>query len=78
MPKLRSRSGLEIIAKLKHVGFEVARVRGGHHVLKPDKCIVVVPIYGKPPLAIGTINQIYNDALLCLPEAQLRPLFYAP
>ena len=78
MPKPRSRGGLEIIAMLKHVGFEVARDRGSHRVLKPDKCIVVVPTYGNSPLAIGTIKQIYNDDFLCLPEAQHRPLFYAP
>ena len=76
MPKLRRLSGRDVVTLLQRLGFAITRVRGSHHMLKLDNCGVVVPIRGDSPLPIGTLKQIYKDALRCMSEEQLRPLFY--
>lgn len=90
MPRLRRLSGLEIIRILRDYGFEVARVRGSHHVLQRIVTItdeqgvtrttvqtLVVPVHGKQPVSTGTLLKIYRDAKDYIEEEQLRGLFYA-
>lgn len=76
MPKLRRLSGRDVLAILQRLGFSVARSRGSHHTLKLGACTVTIPVHGSDPLATGTLRQIYKDVLACIPEDQLRPLFY--
>ncbi len=76
MPKLRRLSGGEVIKILQGLGFRIVRTRGSHFILSLDACMVIVPAHGHDPLALGTLKQIYNDALICVPEEKLRPLFY--
>lgn len=76
MPKLRRFNGYEVIALLQRLGFVIRRKRGSHRILALGTCSITVPVHGSEPLAIGTLRQIYKDALACVPESQLRPLFY--
>ncbi len=76
MPRLRRLNGGEVIKILQEVGFHIVRTRGSHFILNLDTCMVTVPVHGHDPLALGTLKQIYNDALICVPEEKLRPLFY--
>lgn len=64
MPKLRRVSGREAIRALERLGFEQARQRGSHIVLKKQTqrgtvgC--VVPLHSE--LAIGTLRGILRQA----------------
>ncbi len=64
MPKLRRVSGREAIRALERLGFERARQRGSHIVLKKQTqqgtvgC--VVPLHSE--LAIGTLRGILKQA----------------
>jgi predicted RNA binding protein YcfA (HicA-like mRNA interferase family) len=64
MPKLRRVSGRETIRALERLGFEQARQRGGHVVLKkqtPEGAVgCVVPLHRE--LAIGTLRGILRQA----------------
>jgi predicted RNA binding protein YcfA (HicA-like mRNA interferase family) len=76
MPKLRRLTGREVLALLQRVGFEIVRSRGSHFTLKLGECSVTVPVHGNDSIAIGTLRQIYKDALACASEEEISPLFY--
>jgi predicted RNA binding protein YcfA (HicA-like mRNA interferase family) len=76
MPKLRRLSGREVLAILQQLGFSIVRSRGSHFTLKMGACTITIPVHGSDPLATGTLRQIYKDALVCVPEDQLRLSFY--
>ncbi len=64
MPKLRRVSGQEAIRALEHLGFEKARQRGSHMVLKKQTTEgavgCVVPLHRE--LAVGTLRGILQQA----------------
>jgi len=64
MPRLRRLSGEETIGTLERMGFEKARQRGSHVVLKkctPEGVIgCVVPLHRE--LAVGTLRSILRQA----------------
>ena len=70
MPKLQRMSSKQLITKLKRLGFEKARQRGSHVVLKrktKDGIVgCVVPLHSD--LAIGTIKGILKQAKLSQEE----------
>lgn len=39
-------NGNEIIKRLKAEGWCVKRIRGSHHMLEKDGCVVPVPVHG--------------------------------
>ncbi|WP_375681462.1 type II toxin-antitoxin system HicA family toxin [Bartonella sp. AP60NXGY] len=51
----------KIIAKLKHDGFELIKVKGSHHKFKKDDKVVIVP-HPKKNLPIGTARSIAQQA----------------
>ncbi len=69
MSQLPSLTGKEVIKALKKVGFEVARVKGSHHILShPDGRKTVVPVHSGETLGRGLFSQILRDCKLTRDE----------
>jgi predicted RNA binding protein YcfA (HicA-like mRNA interferase family) len=65
MTKLPSLTGREIIAALNKAGFEVARVRGSHHILiHSDGRRTVIPVHSGETIGTGLLAQILRDCQL--------------
>jgi predicted RNA binding protein YcfA (HicA-like mRNA interferase family) len=81
MAKLRRLSGREVLRILEALGFEVRRITGSHHHMqlqRADKtCRTSVPVHGNAALATGTLKSIYRQVSPCIPEDELKPLFYS-
>ncbi len=78
-PRLKTLSGAEVIAALRHFGFEVVAIRGTHAKLRRQRTggarqTMTVPIHKE--LARGTLFAIYRQALRFIPESDLRPWFF--
>jgi len=53
----------EIIARLKHDGWELVHIRGSHHQYKhPDNRGRVTVPHPKKDLPVGTLRNIYRQA----------------
>jgi predicted RNA binding protein YcfA (HicA-like mRNA interferase family) len=79
-PRLRRLSAREILAALKHFGFEVVATRDSHAKLRRttprgDQQTLTVPVH--KDLDVGTIQAIYRQATRFIPEADLRTWFYS-
>ena len=79
-PRLIRLSAREILAALKHFGFEVVATRGSHAKLRRtttrgDQQTLTVPLH--KDLDVGTIQAIYRQATRFIPEADLRTWFYS-
>jgi len=62
MSKAPSLTGKTVIAVLKRAGFEVARIRGSHHLMKhPDGRTTVVAVHAGEHVGPGLFNKILND-----------------
>jgi len=62
MPKLPRMRGKELIALLRHTGFDVVRIKGSHHFLKhPDGRRTVVPVHAGETIGPGLLNKILKD-----------------
>lgn len=65
MSKLPGLTGNEVIKALQKVGFEVARVRGSHHILiHPDGR----PVHSGETIGTGLLAQILRDCQLTRDE----------
>jgi predicted RNA binding protein YcfA (HicA-like mRNA interferase family) len=65
MSKLPSLTGKEVIAALGKAGFEVARVRGSHHILiHSNGRRTVVPVHSGETIGTGLLTQILRDCQL--------------
>jgi predicted RNA binding protein YcfA (HicA-like mRNA interferase family) len=78
-PRLRILSGAQVIAALRHFGFEVVATRGSHAKLRREgldrqRHTMTVPVHKE--LARGTVLAIYRQALRYIPDAELRPWFF--
>lgn len=63
MSRLPALTGSEVIRALQRAGFEVARQRGSHCMLKhPDGRQTVVPIHAGETLGRGLLRKILRDA----------------
>lgn len=52
-------NGREVIRRLQEAGFEVARIRGSHHIMKKEGVRPFpVPVHGNRDLPIGTLRSI--------------------
>lgn len=73
MTKLPALTGKELIAALSHAGFEVARVRGSHQILRhTDGRTTVVPVHAGETIGPGLLAAILRDCELT--RSQLRSL----
>jgi predicted RNA binding protein YcfA (HicA-like mRNA interferase family) len=66
MPKLPVVSGKECRKALGRIGFEEARQRGSHVVLKRDESGCVVPMHGE--IKTGTLSGILKQAGVSVEE----------
>ncbi|OBQ36575.1 MAG: hypothetical protein AN487_12610 [Anabaena sp. CRKS33] len=65
MSKLPSLTGKEVITALGKAGFQVARVRGSHHILiHSDGRRTVVPVHSGETIGTGLMTQILRDCQL--------------
>lgn len=65
MSKLPSLTGTEVIAALQKAGFEVARIKGSHHILiHSDGRRTVVPVHSGETIGSGLLAQILRDCQL--------------
>jgi predicted RNA binding protein YcfA (HicA-like mRNA interferase family) len=52
-----------VVAALRKAGFEVARIKGSHHLLRhPDGRGTVVPVHGGETVGPGLLTAILRDA----------------
>lgn len=59
LPRLTGRT---LIAALAKAGFEVARIRGSHHILKHnDGRMTVVPVHAGETIGPGLLAKILRD-----------------
>ncbi|WP_066377236.1 type II toxin-antitoxin system HicA family toxin [Anabaena sp. CA = ATCC 33047] len=69
MSQFPSVTGREVIAALFKVGFEVARVRGSHHILiHTDGRRTVIPVHSGETIGRGLMAQILRDCQITREE----------
>jgi predicted RNA binding protein YcfA (HicA-like mRNA interferase family) len=69
MSQLPSLTGREVMTALSKIGFEVARVRGSHHILiHDDGRRTVVPIHSGETIGRGLLAQILRDCQITRDE----------
>lgn len=78
-PRLRRLSARDVLAALKHFGFEVVATRGSHAKLRrvtdDDRTqTLTLPLH--KDLDLGTVQAIYRQATRFIPENELRTWFY--
>jgi predicted RNA binding protein YcfA (HicA-like mRNA interferase family) len=62
-------SGREVVRAPERAGWEVRRVRGGHHSVKgPDGRRSTVPVHGNRTVPLWTIDGIIEDAGLTVEQ----------
>ncbi|WP_460753402.1 type II toxin-antitoxin system HicA family toxin [Nocardiopsis oceani] len=68
MPSIR---GGQLVKVLERSGFQVARVRGSHYVLRhPDGRGTTIPVHQGRDLAKGTLRSILKDCGISVEELQ--------
>ena len=57
-------SGKEMCKVLERHGWQLARIKGSHHIYKKkgEKAIITVPVHGNKDLRPGTQNDIMKTA----------------
>ncbi len=69
MSQLPSVTGHQVITALGKAGFEVARVRGSHHILiHSDGRRTVVPVHSGETIGRGLLAQILRDCQITREE----------
>ncbi len=69
MSQFPSVTGRQVIAALNQVGFEVARVRGSHHILiHRDGRRTVVPVHSGETIGRGLLTRILRDCRITRDE----------
>jgi len=62
MSKLPSLTGNQLIKALQKIDFDVARVKGSHHILiHADGRRTVVPVHSGEDIGSGLLSQILRD-----------------
>lgn len=77
--KLRSLSGEDVVRILARFGFQLISQRGSHAKLRRiasggHKQTLHLPLHSE--LRRGTLHAIYQQALMYIPDADLRPHFF--
>ena len=71
MPPVPSVRGERVVRALEKAGFKVARVAGGHHIMRhPDGRGTTVPVRQGRDVAKGTLRGILSDTGLTVEELQ--------
>lgn len=69
MPSVPAVSGARVVKALEKIGFQVARVRGSHHIMRyPDGRWTTVPVHQGRDIAKGTLRNVLADAGLTIEE----------
>lgn len=69
MSKLPSLTGNQLIKALQKIGFDVARVKGSHHILiHVDGRRTVVPVHSGEDIGTGLLSQILRDCQITRDE----------
>lgn len=69
MARLPNLTGVELIAALQKIGFEVVRQKGSHVRLKhEDNTVVTIPIHTGKTIGKGLLLKILRDAELTKDE----------
>ena len=62
MSRLPAVTGAQVVRALSRIGFEVARQRGSHAIVKhPDGRSTVVPMHAGEPIGPGLLLKIARD-----------------
>ena len=62
-----------MIRVLRDVGFEIARTKGSHNILKhPDGRVTVVPVHSGETIGPGLLTKILKDCDLTREEFEAR------
>ena len=71
MTRLPGLTGRELVAALSKAGFQVARIKGSHHLLRhPDGRTTTVPVHAGETTGPGLLAKILRDCELT--REQLR------
>lgn len=71
MPPVPSLPGERVVRALERAGFEVARVRGSHRIMRhPDGRGTTVPVHSGRNVAKGTLRGILADTGLTPEDLQ--------
>jgi predicted RNA binding protein YcfA (HicA-like mRNA interferase family) len=79
MPRLRRLSGAELVQIFRGFGFTVHSQRGSHIKLRrtvADGTIETLTIPAHRQVKLGTLREIFTQAVRFIPEVDLRPHFY--
>ncbi len=69
MSKLPSLTGNQLIKALQKIGFDIARVKGSHHILiHADGRRTVVPVHSGEDIGTGLLSQILRDCQITRDE----------
>ncbi|MCA6575868.1 MAG: type II toxin-antitoxin system HicA family toxin [Pseudanabaena sp.] len=69
MSKLPSLTGNQLIKALQKIGFDIARVKGSHHILiHEDGRRTVVPVHSGEDIGTGLLSQILRDCQITRDE----------
>ena len=69
MSRLPAPSGRQLIAALKHLGFEVVRTKGSHSFLRhADGRATVVPVHAGETIGRGLMAKILRDTELSVDQ----------
>jgi len=80
MTRLRQLAARDVLRALGSFGFQVISIRGSHAKLRRvsatgERQTLTIPLHKN--LAPGTLHAIFRQALRYIPEADLRPWFFA-
>jgi predicted RNA binding protein YcfA (HicA-like mRNA interferase family) len=74
MSKLPRIDGKTVVGALAKAGFEITRIKGGHHFLRhADGRVTVVPVHSGETVGPGLLSKILNDCDLT--REQFEKLF---
>ena len=79
MPRLRRLSGAELVQIFRGFGFAVHSQRGSHMKLRrtaADGAIQTLTIPAHREIKLGTLHEIFTQAVRFIRDADLRPYFY--
>ena len=78
MPRLRRLSGAELVQIFLGFGFAVHSQRGSHMKLRrtADGAIQTLTIPAYREIKLGTLHEIFTQAVRFIRDADLRPHFY--
>jgi predicted RNA binding protein YcfA (HicA-like mRNA interferase family) len=80
MPKLRARSGKDLLRIFAGFGFSQFSQKGSHIKLRrelPSGTRQTLTIVNHAEVDRGTLHAIYRQALRFIPESELHPHFYS-